>query len=272
MRRPLIRPAAAFVGLGLLVSLWGGCAGKKKARSTTELTATATFERGMALLSKRELRQAIATLKRIQFTPDMREETEPLTRLALADATFYQGNSLALIDARNLYLDFVTLNSDHPLAPYAQLQIGVCSLDQVNHPSKDQTETLQAISDLARVELRWPDSTYVEAGRHLLRSARANLAESEFLVGRFYLKKKAYMAAVDRFHRVIEEFPDYPAMEKVLFHLGQAHLRNGNDVEGRIYMDKLVTDYPDGDYVGQARRALGAIGGGLQTDVQALSN
>ena len=48
-------------------------------------------------------------------------------RIGVADATFYQGHDLALIDARNLYLDFVTLNADHELAPYAQFQAGICS-------------------------------------------------------------------------------------------------------------------------------------------------
>ena len=56
-------------------------------------------------------------------------------------------------------------------------------------------------------------------------------------------------------------------MEKVLFHMGQTHLRSGNDVEARLYMDKLLTDYPDGEYVNQAQEALATVGGTFNTDI-----
>jgi len=252
-----------------------GCFGKKKEKHTADmagsLTADATYARGMELLAAGKLRDAESVLKRIQFTPELREDIEPLARVALADATFHRGGDLELIDARNLYMDFVTLNLDHPLAPYAQLQVGICSLAQVNHPTKDQYQTLEAIEDLREVERRWPDSAFVGASRAYLRAARANLAESEYLVGRFYLNRKSYPAALQRFNHVVEFYPDYPDMESVLYYLGRAYLRSGNEVEGRIYLDKLVTEYPEGDHYRQARKALDSVGGDLGTDVKPLS-
>ena len=213
------RHASTIVSLLVLVLLVAGCGGKKKVRQAPEISTRASFDKAIALLSQNQIRQATTALKNIDFTPETREEIEPLVRLALADATFFQGSALSFIDARNLYLEFVTLNSGHPLAPYAQLQAGVCSLKQVNRPSKDQTETLEAILELEAVEKRWQDSSYVWAARSMLRQARANLAESEYMIGRFYLKRKAYVAAVDRLSRVLDEYPDYPKMEKVLYHL-----------------------------------------------------
>jgi outer membrane protein assembly factor BamD len=174
----------------------------------------------------------------------------------MADATFYQGTDIALIDARNLYLDFVTLYGDHPLAPYAQTQAGMCSLKQVNHPSRDQSQTRQAIADFEVVTARYADSPFARAARGLLADATSRLGESEFLVGRFYLRRKAWEAAAERFRRVVQQYPDYHAMDKVLFHLGRALVAGNGDVEGRLYLDQLITEYPGSPWVGEARRLL----------------
>jgi outer membrane protein assembly factor BamD len=267
------RRSCAWILIVATLLVVPGCAGKKKKKSQPDelLSAGATFDRAIDLLSRHQLRQAASHLKRIQFAPESREELEPLTRLALADATYYQGTSLGWIDARNLYLDFVTLNGDHPLAPYAQLQVGRCSLNQVNQPSKDQSLTQQAIRDLDAVERRWPDSVYVDAARAMLGEARANLAESEFLVGRFYLKRKNFPGAIDRFNGIVIRFPDYAGFEKVLFHLAQAYVGSGSEAEARLYLDRLLTKYPNGRYVPRAQKMLGSIASGFEGEVGSTS-
>lgn len=249
----------------LALMLAGTGCGKK--RPAAEAARIPTFQRAIELLAKHQLRQATTALKNIQFSTETREELEPLTRLALADATFYQGSDIAWIDARNLYTEFVTLNGNHPLAPYAQLQVGLCSLKQVSQPTKDQSLTLQAIRDLETVESRWPDSAYVVAARAMLREARANLAESEFLVGQFYLKKKNYRAAVDRFNGIVVRFPDFPSLEKVLFHLAQAHLEDGDPGLARAYLNRLLTEYPNGEYVSRAQKTLGSMAAGFTGEI-----
>jgi len=196
-------------------------------------------------------------LERVDFPDESRRRTyEPRVRLALADTTFYLGDQLSLIDARSLYLDFVTLYGDHPLAPYAQLQAGMCSLLQVNDPSRDQSQTLEAIRDLREVERRYPTSPYARVARLKIVEANANLAEHEFLVGRFYLKRKRYRAAAERFRTVLQRYPRYPEPEKIYFHLGKALVLEDNAEEGNLYLSKLVEDYPSSDYVKEARRLL----------------
>jgi outer membrane assembly lipoprotein YfiO len=220
--------------------------------------AEATYAAAMREIAEHDLFKARSLLERIQYDKKTQETIEPLARLAVADATFYQDTTLGWIDARSLYLDFVTLYGAHPLAPYAQLQAGSCSLKQVNDPSRDQTLTLQAIADLSEVERRWPESNYVRGAQDFVRIARTNLAEHEFLVGRFYLKRKQFVAAVERFRKVLEEYPGYASKDKVYFYLGRALILGNNEVEGRIYMDKVASEYPDGPYGEKAREALGA--------------
>jgi outer membrane protein assembly factor BamD len=200
-----------------------------------------------------------------RFAADERAEMEPLIKLCIADATFYKGTALDLISARQLYLDFVTLFGDHPLAPYAQFQAGACALEQANHPSKDQSQTQSAFADLAVVEQRYPGSAYSRAASDMIDQAKARLAEHEFIVGRFYYKRKAWLAAAQRFKVIVEAFPEYPEMAKVYYHLGQALLRNDTEnVEGLAWLDKVIADYPNGEYTKLARKARESYGDPLE--------
>ncbi len=259
--RPIAPARPALVVLvGLALAALPGCGAKKRPdQAATLLDPTGAYRKGMEQLSKRELRQAIATLDRIQYTGPTQERIEPLSRLAVADATFYGGTDLGLIEARNLYLDFVTLYGDHPLAPYAQTQAGTCSLLQISHPSRDQSLTYQALADLGEVRRRYPDSRFTDVAERLIRTGRANLAESEFLVGRFYLKQKRPLAALERFDRITDEYPEFGQMDKVLYFIGNALLRLDNDVKARLYLEQVVRDWPGGAYSDSARKLLARI-------------
>jgi len=242
-----------------LIALLGvACASKKPVEEARDLSPESVYREGRALLERRKTDQAIEKMQSIDFryAADERARLEPLVRLGIADATFYRGSTIDLIDARSLYLEFVTLFGDHPLAPYAQFQAGVCSLKQTSHPSKDQSQTLAAFQDLREVERRYPGSRYALAAGDMIRRAEASLAEHDYIVGRFYLKRKHYEAAADRFRGLLKAYPDFREAEKVYYFLGRALLSNENDVEARVYLDKLVSDYPDSPYTPKARKAL----------------
>ena len=244
--------ASAALALGLLAAA-SGCA-KKQAPTIAQLGAERQYRDALEEIDNHRLNQAKATLQGIQYMDgDERRAIEPLVRLATADATFYMGNDLALIDARNLYLDFVTLYGDHRLAPYAQFQAGMCSLEQAVDPAKDQTQTFQAIDEFKAVERRYPNSEYAVAARIMRHDAEANLAEHDFEVGRFYLKRKNYLAAVDRFRGVLENFPEYKKIDKVYLYMGKTLLRANNESEARIYLDKLISDHPNGQFTPEAK-------------------
>lgn len=265
------RAAVVLLCLAALIATTTGCE-KKRQRYLIEvsrLPAREQLERGKRYIAERDLYRAKQVLQRVQYSdPAVRIEIEPLVRLALADSTFYQRKAFNLIDAQSLYQDFVTLYGDHAMAPYAQFQNGMCSYKQVINPSRDQTRTRQAISELKEVERRFPSSPYAGAAGVMVTKAEENLAEHEFMVGRFYMTKKKFNAAADRFRRTLERYPGYTEKDKLYFHLGQALLKGNNSVEARIYLDKLVTDYPEGRYIEPARKALAEAGGTLELDMK----
>ena len=251
------RLAVLVVVVGLLAL--PACASKRKAKKEQEaqfLTASSLYQAAKAEFEKRNLRKARTLLEKIQFSGDDRQTLEPLVRLLLADATFYLGDDLSLIEARSKYLDFVTLYGDHPLAPYAQFQAGVCSLKQAANPARDQSETAVAITDLRDVVRRYPESPFAAASKEALVRAETNLAEHEFLVGRFYLQKRKYRAATARFRGLMDTYPHYEHREKLYFHLGKALLLGESVSEGKSCLDRLLADYPESRYAKEAKALL----------------
>ncbi len=266
----VLRRVVNLLCVAALVAVMTACEAKRQRYllEVSRLPARDQLKRGQEYVAERDLYRAKQIFQRVQYIdPAERIEIEPLVRLALADTTFYQRKAFNLIDAQSLYQDFVTLYGDHGQAPYAQFQNGMCSYEQVINPSRDQTRTKQAISELKEVERRYPSSHYADASRVMVTKAEENLAEHEFMVGRFYMTKKKFAAAADRFRRTLERYPGYTQKDKLYFHLGKALLKGNNSVEARIYLDKLVTDYPDGRYVEPARRALAEAGGTLELEM-----
>jgi len=252
------RTLAAVLSLAVL-ACGTGCAAKKRktAKQAAEvLTAEAALAQVDTAMAHHQLRKAKTLLQKIQFTQAERPTYEPLVRLALADATYYLGDDLSLIEARSKYLDFVTLYADHPKAPYAQFQAGMSSVKQIFSASRDQAQTQVAIDDFKEIDRRWPDSAYARAARQFIGRGQDGLAEHEFLVGNFYWKKKSYQAATDRFTGLLERFPAYRQKDKVYYWLGRALMDARRPDEGRVWLDQVLNDYPRGKYAKPALTLL----------------
>jgi outer membrane protein assembly factor BamD len=253
-----VRTIAAVL-IPALVLCGTGCAAKKRGAATqaTEvLTAEAILAQVDVAMAHRQLRKAKNLLQKIQFTQAERPTYEPLVRLALADATYYLGDDISLIEARSKYLDFVTLYADHPRAPYAQFQAGMCSVKQIISASRDQGQTQVAIDDFKDIDKRWPKSPYARAARQFVGKGQDGLAEHEFIVGSFYWKKKAYQAATERFTGLLEKYPLYGQKDKVYYWLGRTLIDARSPDEGRVWLDQVLNQYPRSKYAKMSTQLL----------------
>jgi outer membrane protein assembly factor BamD (BamD/ComL family) len=70
------------------------------------------------------------------------------------------------------------------------------------------------------------------------------LAEHEFRVAHFYLKRKAWKAAKGRYDTLLSAFPDYRQMDQTLYEAGVTERRLGHDEDARILWQKLAQDFP----------------------------
>ena len=122
-----------------------------------------------------------------------------------------------------------------------------------NHAVHEQVVLLTVVTE---------ETPYVEKARIQTLLCRDRLAAHEFLIGRFYFKRKQYVAAADRFRVVLDRFPYYSRTEETLFRLGTCLLKTDNPSEARLYFERLVHDFPEGKFTPEARRILQVQGKG----------
>ena len=80
-------------------------------------------------------------------------------------------------------------------------------------PPKD---TLQSFSTFQELIRRFPNSEYVPDARQRMVYLRNRLAEYENHVAEYYIRRGAYVAAVNRAKYALEHYPEAPQLEKTL--------------------------------------------------------
>ena len=112
-------------------------------------------------------------------------------------------------------------------AAYAQYLLALSYYDQVDDIGRDQGLTFQALQALRVVIERYPDSEYAKSAILKFDLAFDHLAAKEMEVGRFYLKRGHYTAAINRFRRVVEDFQTTTHTAEALHRLVEAYLSLG---------------------------------------------
>lgn len=111
---------------------------------------------------------------------------------------------------------------------------------------RDQNGAKEAFANFSELERRFPKSKYVPDAKQRMIALRNNMAMHEVHIAKYYLKRKAYMAAVNRAGAVVKEYERTPAVPYALQVMQEAYAKLGmedlaNDTQ-RIYNQ----NYPDG--------------------------
>ncbi len=126
--------------------------------------------------------------------------------------------------AAQRYLDFYPADED---AAYAQYLIALTYYDQIDKIGRDQGNTLKAMQALRVVFERYPDSEYAKSARLKFDLALDHLAAKEMEVGRYYLKRGFYLAAVNRFRVVVQDYQTTTQTPEALYRLVESYLSLG---------------------------------------------
>jgi len=249
------RLGAIALGLIAVWPLWLGCASgsgelpdfEQEVRPAEDLYAD-----GMKTLEGRRIlgvwtyvnyQQAIDTFQTIIDNypySDLAVEAE----LRIADA-YYADERWD--EALSYYRDFADLHPNHEKVPYTMLQAALCHNAQVGSPSRDQTATRDALEALEKLIRRYPYASETREGEELMRDLRARLARSIMGVGDFYLARKDYQSAANRYRSVLDDYPGLGLDAEALYKLGLSYENmQRNDEALRLFL-VIVENFRDTD-------------------------
>jgi len=165
--------------------------------------------------------------------------------------------------AAQRYLDFYPADED---AAYAQYLLALSYYDQIDDVGRDQGLTFQALQALRTVIERYPDSEYAQSAILKFDLAFDHLAAKEMEIGRYYLRRDHYPAAINRFRVVVEDFQTTTHTAEALHRLVEAYLSLGLESEAQTAGAILAYNFEDTDWYRDSYRLL--VERGLRTEAQ----
>ena len=156
---------------------------------------------------------------------------------------------------------FIQVHPGNRDIAYAYYLKGLCSYERIADIRRDQDQTAKALDALEDVISRFPDSPYGRDARLKIDLVRDHLAGREMSIGRFYVHNRQYLAAINRFKVVVDQFGSTSHVAEALYRLTEAFTALGLSSEAHKSAAVLGFNYPSTDWYRDAY----ALAGGAQT-------
>lgn len=157
---------------------------------------------------------------------------------------------------------FIQLYPSDDDAAYAQYIIGMSYFKQMPHITRDQSVTRKSYQAMSSLVEKYPESEYVEDAKRKMRITRDQLAGKEMLVGRYYQERREFLAAINRFRRVVERYPNTRHVEEALARLTESYFSLGLSEEAQNSAAVLGHNFPDSQWYEDSYKLLQT--GGLE--------
>jgi outer membrane protein assembly factor BamD len=150
---------------------------------------------------------------------------------------------------------FIRLHPQHPNVDYAYYLKGLAAYSSnediftrflPTDPSKRDTyHAKAAFAEFSQLLARYPDSPYAADAKARMVYLRNLLARHELEVANYYLRRGAYLAAVNRGRYVVENFARTPAVADGLAIMAQGYILLDMDDLAQQSIKVLAANYPD---------------------------
>lgn len=157
---------------------------------------------------------------------------------------------------------YLTLHPSSPDAAYAAYLVAASQFDQITDISRDQTRTEKAINALEEVIRKYPQSEYAVSAKKKMEIARDQMAGKEMMVGRYYMDRRDYTGAINRFKSVVTQYQRTRHVEEALMRLTEAYMALGIVGEAQTAAAILGHNFPDSPWYKDAYRIVKS--GGLE--------
>jgi len=215
----------SLAATAVLVAACGSTPADKDAKNNPEVL----YKDAKDEMNNGQWERAIPLLERLEG----RAAGTPLAQQAQLDKAYAQYKASDTAQAISTLERFIKLHPASPALDYALylkgivnfnddlgLFSGITRQDLSERDQKASKESFEAFSELIS---RFPDSKYSADARQRMNYIVASLAQSEVHVARYYYKRGAYLAAINRAQSAVADYRDVPAAEEALFILYKSY-------------------------------------------------
>jgi outer membrane protein assembly factor BamD len=227
-------------------------------------------DRELFITATREIRKKRYDVGRLLFQtiittyPD--SQYLAMAKLAVADSFFLESSTSSLIQAIAAYQDWLTFFPTHPLADRVVLKIGESEMRQIGLPDRDATRAKRAETRLKALMQQYPNTILKEEAQKRLDEVQNNLGLHNLYIANYYYSqsvgqgKSGLKGAQSRYMEILEKYPNFGYMDEALYKLAVTYMTEEETDQAARYFQKIVSDYPNSEYVEKAKEQLKLIG------------
>ncbi len=257
-RRRVSRAAvpATVLLAGLLLGGCGSIFGSDKAELVNNDPPNVIYGQAEKMVDEGDFEKAARQYEQVDINHPYSQEARRSIVMA-AYAYYKAGKYDEAVSAADRYL---TLHPGTQESDLAQNIIAMSYYERVLDPKRDQTFARRSLAAYDKLLQRYPNSRYAAEAANRARILRDLIAASEMQVGRYYLRRDNYLAAINRFRTVVSEYQTTAQVEEALMRLTEAYMALGIVNEAQTAAAVLGHNFPDSKWYKHAYGLLGKRG------------
>lgn len=143
---------------------------------------------------------------------------------------------------------FIELHPGSDKVDYAYYLKAMCFYEQISDVRRDQAMSRDALEALDTVIGRFPDSKYARDAKYKRDLVRDHLAGKEMEIGRYYMARGQYQAAINRFTVVVKDYQTTTHVPEALHRLTESYTALGLKDEATHVAAVLGHNYPGSEW------------------------
>lgn len=227
-----------FLQISTCLLILSGCSSAEEKyvdRSVNEL-----YNEAMDALTDGKLEKAATTFEEVDRQHPY-SEWAPKAQV-MAAYSYYESQkyekALATIQA------YIQLYPAHADVAYAHYLEALCFYEQMSPIRRDQKNTELALNAFTEVLKRFPETSYAKDAKVKIDLLQDSLAAKEMMVARDYLDTKAYIAALNRFQKVVSDYQTTSQVPEALHRMAEIYLLLGMKEQAQKAAAVLGHNYP----------------------------
>ena len=133
----------------------------------------------------------------------------------------------------------------HKNIDYVYYMKAICYFEQISHEELDSNNNLQALNNFNQVLTRFPNSEYSKDAKLKIILVNENIAAKHMVIGRFYMKSDKYIAAMNRFKKVIDKHSESKFTPEALYRLVEIYYKIGMEEDAKKAASVIAYNYPE---------------------------
>ncbi|MBK7708992.1 MAG: outer membrane protein assembly factor BamD [Acidobacteria bacterium] len=227
-------------------------------------------DRELFIVATREIRKSNFEVGRLLFQTIITTYPDSpylaMSKLAVADSFYLEGTTSALVQAAAGYQDWLTFFPTHPLADRVLLKIAESEMRRIGLPDREIPNARRAEQKLKAFIQNYPNSPLRPLVELRLAEVQDNLGLHNLYIANYYYKmsvdqkKGGLKGAQSRYREILDKYPSFSFMDEALFKIAVTYLVEEETDQAARYFQRLVSDFPNSEFVDKAKEQLNLIG------------